>query len=194
MSNSLAARASSSSTRREDLLVHVAERHLDRPARAVLPLVLDLLRVPRRRADEHLLELACQATGTELDHGVPLRLALGVDDVDDDRVADLRRTAFGGRKLGNRLAQRFDLGVDSLLRHLDLLARHLERRPVDDLGERLDLDRRRERPRLVRRARELELELRVGDRAHAVAGRGAPEPPADVAVDGLGVDPLLAEA
>ena len=40
---------------------------------------------------------------------------------------------------------------------------------------------------------QLELVLRVGDRAHAAARRGAPEPAADVAVDRLRVDPVLAE-
>ena len=49
------------------------------------------------------------------------------------------------------------------------------------------------RPRLVGVRRELELVLGLGDRAHAAARRGAPEPAADVAVDRLGVDPVLPE-
>ena len=69
----------------------------------------------------------------------------------------------------------------------------LERRPVDELRERLHLDRRDEAPRFVGRVGKLELVLRVGDRAHATPRRGAPEPAPDVAVDRLRVDALLAE-
>ena len=42
-------------------------------------------------------------------------------------------------------------------------------------------------------AGKLELVLRIGDGAHPAPRRGTPEPAADVAVDGLGVDPVLAE-
>ena len=154
----------------------------------------DLLRLARGRAEEGGLELRREPPAAELDHGVVLRLALGVDEVDDQGVAGLRRALDGRRELRHRLAERLDLGVHRFLRHLHLGPRDLEGRPVGDLGQRLHLDRRREAPLAVRSLGQLEVVLRVRDRAHAVAVRRAPEPAADVAVDRLGVDALLAEA
>ena len=145
---------------------------------------------PRRAASSSGVEPAA----AKLDHGVVLRLALRVDEVDDQRVAGLGRPLAGRRELRHRLAERLDLGVHRLLRHLHLGPRYLEGRPVGDLGQRLHLDRRREAPLTVSGLGQLELVLRVRDRAHAVAVRRAPEPAADVTVDRLGVDALLAES
>ena len=154
---------------------------------------LTLFVSPAVGADESGLELGRHAAGAELDDGVALRLPRGVDEVDHERVALLRGPPVRRRQLGDGLAQRLDLGLDGVLRDLDLGARDLERRPVDDLGERLHVDRRGEAPALVRGRRELVLELRLGHGPDAGARRGAPEPAADVAVHGLRVDPALAE-
>ena len=153
----------------------------------------DLLRLPRRRADERRLDLGSEATSAQLDHGVRLSLAIGVDEIDDERVTRLGRPLARRSELRDRLAERLDLGIDGLLRNLDLRARHLELRPVDELGERLHLDGRDEAPGLVGGSGKLELVLRVGDGPHATSRCGVPEPPADVAVDGLRVDAFLAE-
>ena len=133
-----------------------------RPVRAV---ERDLLRLAGAGAEKRRLDLAREAARAELEDGVALRLARGVDEVDDERVALLRGPAVGGRELGHGLAQRLDLGVDRLLRNLDLGARDLERRPVGDLGERLHVDGGGEAPALVGCGRELVLVLRLGDGA-----------------------------
>ena len=91
--------------RQQHLLVHVAQRHLDRARAAVCPLVGHLRRLTRRRSEEHLLELRREPTGPELDHGVPLRLALRIDDVDHDGVALASRAPFRRSELCDRLAQ-----------------------------------------------------------------------------------------
>ena len=69
----------------------------------------------------------------------------------------------------------------------------LELAPVDDVDLRLHGHGRRELPVGLVAARELVVVLRLRDRPNARAGGGVPEPAADVAVDGLGHDPLLAE-
>ena len=106
----------------------------------------DLLRLAGRRADEHRLELGRETAAARARR--PCRAAPRRRDRRGRRRA-CRPSCAGrlvrGRELGDRLAERLDLGVDVLLRHLDLGARHLERRPVDDLGQRLHLDGRRER-------------------------------------------------
>ncbi len=89
--------------------------------------------------------------------------------------------------------KRLELLVDELLRHLGLGARNLERRPVDDLGRRLHLDRGRERPALLVGRRQLEVELRGRHRTQSRARRRRPEPAADVGVHGLGPDPVPAD-
>ena len=121
-----------------------------------------LLRVPGRGAEQSRLELARHAAGSELDDRVALSLSLGVDEIDDERVAVPGGAAVGGCELGDRLP-RPRARRPRLLRYLDLGARHLERRPVDDLGERLDLDGRREAPRLVGGIGKLELVLGLRD-------------------------------
>ena len=84
----------------------------------------------------------------------------GLTQVDDERVAGLRAgRSSAGTSSATRLAQRLELLIDELLRDLGLGARHLERRPVDDLRRRLHLDGGRERPRLVVGRRQLEVVL-----------------------------------
>ena len=123
VSNSLAARARSSSSGGRIFSLHLADGHLDRSRSCRRPRERDLLRLAGRRADERVLELRRHAPGAELDDRVALRLALGVDEVDDERVARLRGASVRRSELGHRLAQRLDLGVDRLLRHLRLGAR-----------------------------------------------------------------------
>ena len=169
VSNSLAARASSSSISRQHLLLHLAHGDLDGRARAVRERERDLLRLPGRRSDERRLDLGGESPAAQLDDRVRLRLAFGVDEIDDERVARLSRTLACRRELRDGLAERLDLGVQRLLRNLDLGARYLELGPVDELGERLHLDGRDEAPGLVRGAGKLELVLRVGDGPHAAS-------------------------
>ena len=87
-----------------------------------------------------------------------------------------------------------ELGVDRLGRHLRLVPRHLERRPVGRLGLRLHLDGRGERPVVALARRQLVLVLGLGDRIHARPRGRVPEPAADVALDCLRVQALLADA
>ncbi len=138
-------------------------------------------------------DLFDEPAGAELDDRVALLVAVRRDQVDDERVAVPGRALAGGNQLGNRLPQRLELLRDELLGHLGLRAADLERRPVDDLDLRLHGDGRLEAPVLRILGRQLVVELRLRDRTDARARRGVPEPAGDVAVDGLGVDPLLAE-
>ena len=107
----------------QHLLLHLAHGHLDGRARPVGQRDRDLLRLAGGRADEGGLELRREPPAAELDHGVVLRLPVGVDEVDDERVARLRGPVAGRRELGDRLTERLDLGVHRFLRHLDLGAR-----------------------------------------------------------------------
>src|SRR5262249_36600338 len=116
------------------------------------------------------------------------------DEVDDDRVAVAGRPALDRDQLADRALQRLELGLNGLLRHIDFLARYLERRPVGRLGLRLHLDGGREAPVLLLARRQLVLLLRRRDRVDARAGRGVPEPAADVALDRLAVEAVLADA
>ena len=84
--------------------------------------------------------------------------------------------------------------VTASSRHLGLVLRHLELRPVGGLGLRLHLDGGREAPVLALARRQLVVVLRLGDRVDAGTGGGVPEPAADVALDRLGVETLLPDA
>ena len=178
---------------RQHLLVHVLDRDRHRGAGLVGELVVDLLRLPHARADQRRLDLLDEPAGAELDDGVRLRLARRALQVDDERVARPGRAIVGRHELRDGLPQRLELLVDELLRNLGLGARHLERRPVDDLGRRLHLDRGRERPRLLVGRRQLEVVLGRRDRAQPRARRRRPEPAADVRLDRLDPDPVLAD-
>ena len=101
--------------------------------------------------------------------------------------------SLGGDELGDRLAQRLELLRDELLGHLGVGLADLELGPVDDVDLRLHGHGRGELPVRLVAGRELVVVLRLRDRADARAGGGVPEPAADVAVDRLGHDPLLAE-
>ena len=145
--------------------------------------------LPRRRG----LDLFDEPAGAELDDGVALLVAVRRDQVDDERVAVPGRALAGGNQLGHGLPQSLELLCDELLGHLGLGAADLERRPVDDLDLRLHGHDRLEAPVLRILGRQLVVEPRLRDRTDARARRGVPEPAGDVAVDRLGVDPLLAE-
>ena len=177
----------------QHLPLDLLDRDLDRRGRVVGELVGDGLRLAGRRADERRLDLLHEPAGAELDDRVALRLAVGRDDVDDERVALLRGAVLGGHELGDRLAQRLELLGDELLGHLGVRLADLERRPVDDVDLRLHGHRRREPPGGFVLGRQLVVELRLRDRPDPRSGGRVPEPAADVAVDRLGVDALLAE-
>ena len=70
----------------------------------------------------------------------------------------------------------------------------LELLPVGQLRLRLHRDRRRELPVLVVGGGKLEVVLRLRDGAEPRARGGVPEPAADVALDRLGHEPVLADA
>src|SRR5206468_6345173 len=69
----------------------------------------------------------------------------------------------------------------------------LERRPIGELRLLLHRKGRAELPVSVVAGRQLELVFRLGDRAHSSARRRVPEPAADVALDRLGHEALLAD-
>ena len=159
----------------------------------VRELVGDLLRLAHARAQESCLDLLHETSAAELDDGVRLGLARRALQVDDERVAFPGRAVVGRNELCDRLSQCLELLVDELLRNLGLGARHLERRPVDDLGGGLHLDRGRERPGLLLGRRQLEVVLGRGDGAQPRARRRRPEPATDVRLDRLDPDPVLAD-
>ena len=139
VSNSLAERASSSSSSGSTFpLISLTVISTD-ARRLVRQLVGHALRLARRRADERRLDLLDEPAGAELDDRVALGLAVGRDDVDDERVALLRRPVLGGDELGDRLAQRLELLRDELLRHLGVRPPDLElassRRPRPSAGQ-----------------------------------------------------------
>src|SRR5581483_10693881 len=150
--------------RRQDLLLQLLERDLDSGLLSVRELVLDALRLARRHADEGLLELFDHAAEPQFDDVVALGVAVGGDEVDDQRVARLGRPALDRYELRDREPVRLELLVDELRRNLDLGGRHLELRPVRDLDLRLHVDRRGEAEVLVGALRELVVVLRPRDR------------------------------
>ena len=178
---------------RQHLLADLLDRDVDVRGRLVRELVGDALGLARGGADERRLDLLDEPAGAELDDRVALRLALGRDDVDDEGVALLRGPVAGGHELGDGLAQRLELLGDELLRHLGLGLADLELGPVDDVDLRLHGHGRGELPVRLVIGRELVVVLRLRDGPDARARGRVPEPAADVAVDRLGHDPLLAE-
>ena len=112
-------------------------------AAAVGELVGDLALLAGREAAEAVLDLLDEPLGAELDDVVALRRAVARDEVDDGDVTVLRGAPVDGDELGGRLLQQLELGLDDVLRHLDLVLRHLERRPVGGLRLRLHLARSR---------------------------------------------------
>ena len=118
----------------QHLLLDLANGDLDVRARAVRERKGDLLGLPRRRSCECGVDLRREPAAAELDDRIGLRLAVGVDEVDEKRVAWLCGPLARRCQLGDRLAKRLDLGIHGLLRNVDLGSWHLERRPVDELG------------------------------------------------------------
>ena len=110
-----------------------------------------------------LLDLLEHAAGADLDDVVALRLAAGLDEVDDHGVAGLGGPV-GGRELGDCEAQRLDLLVDEPRAGRPRRAqRNLEPLPVGDLDLRLDVHGGGEAEVLVRCVRQLVVVLRPGD-------------------------------
>ena len=193
VSNSLAARASSSSISGStfwliDLSVTSTVAEVSSPSSYATCFVS-----PTLAPTSAVSTSSTSRPAAELDDGVGLRLSGRADEIDDDGVTRLRGPVGDRHELGDRFAQRVELARDQLLGHLVLGARHLELRPVDDLGQRLHLDGRLERPGLVVGGRQLEVVLGPGHGPQARARDGARVPAADVAVDGLGVEALLAD-
>ncbi len=177
----------------QHLLLDLLDRDLDRSRGPVRQLVADLLRLALRGSPQRRLDLLHEPAAAELDHGVALLAAVGRDEVEHERVAVARGAPLGGDQLRNGLAQRLELLLDELGRHLRLGPRHLEPDPVHDLDLRLHGHRRDEVPFGIVGARQLVVVLGLRDRPDARPGSRVPEPAGDVAVDGLGVDALLAE-
>ena len=80
-----------------------------------------------------------------------------------------------------------------LVGHLGLALRHLEGRPVGRIGLRLHVELGGEAPALGVARRQLVVELGLRRRPRARPLRRGPEPAADVRLDRLGVDALLAD-
>ena len=179
--------------RRQHLLLDLLDRGGEGLRRPVGELERHLLRLAGVHADEALLDLLHDRAAAEIDDVVAPRLVLG-HEVDHHRVLGSDRPVVDGNELGDRRPQRVELVLHELLRHLDLGDADLELLPVGQLGLRLHRDGRGELPVLVLGGRQLEVELRLGHRAHAGARGRVPEPAADVALDGLGHQPLAAEA
>jgi len=112
------------------------------------------------------------------------------DQVDHGDVALLGGAALDGDEIRDADLEEIELLLHGLLRHLRLVLRHLERRPVRRLRLRLNLDGRGERPALLVGRRQVVLVFGHRDGIHARPGGRVPEPPADVALDGLCVQPF----
>ncbi len=194
VSNSVAALARSSSTGGRTRSFSSLSTTVALRRAPVGELVGDLALLAGRETAQAVLDLLDEPLGAELDDVVALGGAVARDEVDDGDVAVLRRAAFDRDELGDGALEQLELRLHRLLRHLDLVLRHLERRPVGRLGLRLHLDGRREDPVLLVGRRQLELVLGHRDRVDARAGGGIPEPAADVAVDRLLVDALASDA
>ena len=179
--------------RRQHLLLDLLDLDRRLGGRAVDGLELDLLRLAGGGAGQRALDLLDEPAGAELDHEVALALAVLVERVDHQHVARVGGPVLDGGELGDGLAQRFELLVDELLRHLGLGVGHLELRPVGRLGLRLDRDGRGELEVAVLRARQLVVVLGRRDRADVRRRGGVHEPAADVALDRLGEDALAAD-
>ena len=158
VSNSLAERASSSSTSGStfSLTCLTVTRHVAVGRRRARRRHPSSRRRSRRRAPPRSPRRAGPSRARR-----PCRtgLARRADEVDDERVALLRRPVVGRDELRDGLRAAPRAPARRAPRDLGLGARHLERRPVDDLGRRLHLDRGRERPRLVVGRRQLEVVL-----------------------------------
>ena len=196
VSNSLAARASSSSTSGSTFSLTSLDGDLDRASRSRRRARSATSCVsPRRR--RRAPTRSPRRGGPTPSSTTVSRCAspFGADEVDDERVALLRGPVVGGDELGDRLAQRLELRV----------ARAPPAPRPRRAAPRASSSRR---SRGVGCTSTVAVKLHgssrvlgssnsysgVGDRAEArAARRRAPEPAADVAVDGLGVDPVLAE-
>jgi hypothetical protein len=178
---------------REHLLLQLLDGDVDRLARVVGELDLDRARVVGRGADEAALDLLEQAPRAELYDEVALDVPARLDHVDDDDVALARRAPVDGRELSDGRAQRLDLRVDCLGRHVRVDRRHLKRLPVGCGWLGLHRDGGREAPAHLVGSGQLVVVGGLLDRADAGARGGVPEPAADVALDGLAVDALAAE-
>src|SRR5579885_944 len=163
---------------RQHLLVQLLQRHRPGLAGAVRELPGDLAALSREHAPHRLLDLVDEALRAELEHVVALAVAGGRDDVDDGDVAGLGGPRVDRREVAGRALQGLDL------------RRH---RLLAELGPGLDGELGGEAPVLVGARRQLVGVLGRAGRPHARARDGAPEPVADVRVDGLAVDAPAAD-
>ena len=175
----------------QHLLVDVLDGHVDRRLGPVAQLVAHRPRVADARADERRLDLRDEPAGAELDD----RVGLAVPSAPARSTTSVSPSCAGRSSAGTSSAieprSASSSAWTSSSRHLGLGARHLERRPVDDLGRGLHLDRGAERPRLGLAVREqLEVVLGRRDRAQPRARGRVPEPAADVRLDRLGPEPV----
>ena len=114
-------------------LLDLLERHQDVRGRLVRHREHDGLRLAGGHAGKRVVELVDQPAAPHLGHVVALRPDLLALEVDDDRVAFLRRTVDRD-ELGHGAAELLELGVDDLLGNLGLGLRHLEIRPLAHVG------------------------------------------------------------
>ena len=149
---------------------------------------------PGARAGERALELLHERACAELHDEVALAFSGVGDHVDHDDVAATRGPVLDRRQLRDRRAQRLDLLVHDLLRHLGLRVGHLELRPVRRLGLRLHGDRRDEAEIVFLGAGQVVVVFRRRHRPDARGRSRVHEPAADVALDGLAEDALPADA
>ena len=179
---------------REHLLVDLLHARRDPRLLPIRKPVVDLFLSAGLLTHEPLFDLGEQTLRAELDDVVALGLSVGRDEIDDDRVALTGRPAVGGGEIRNRGAEHLELGVDQLVGHLGLGRGHFERGPVGHVRQRLNADGRGELEAFLLRRRQLVVVL---GRRRGPDGRPAqrsPEPAADVALDRLGVETVLADA
>ena len=179
--------------RRQHLLVDLLHLRLDRARLAFGDRNLDGRALARAHADERALELRREASAAELDDVVASRVARH-HEIEDEDVARLRRPSVDRREVGGRRLHLLQRLLDELGGNVGLRRRHLERRPVGKLGLGLHRDRRREAPVARVAVGKLVAELGLLDRVDARLRSRVPEPAADVALDRLGVETLLADA
>ena len=180
---------------RQDRLVDVLDRDRHARRRAVGELVGDLLRLAGARADERRLDLLHEAARAELDDRVGLRLPVRAQQVDHERVP---LAAPAGRRPA-RARRRYAAAPPAPARRAPRAPRPPRAAPRASSSRRSRVSaapRSWPRTTTTRRRRRSARTRTPGarDRPHAVARRGGPEPAADVRLDCLGPDAVLADA
>ena len=180
---------------RQHLLVDVLDRHVDRASRSRRRASSAPCACRRRRAPTSAVSISpsSRPEPSSIDR-VGLALAVRAAEVDDERVALARLAVVGGHELGDRACERVDLVPDELLGDDRLGARHLEasssrRSPGVGCTSTVAL----KRPRLALARTGARSRTRASRRAQPRPRGGAPEPAADVRLDRLGPEALLAD-